>query len=473
MAKLSKYDSYGNKYGCVKEEEEIITSSEEDTITENPPSDIKEPSQNEEQSSTGTDIDEEKSSTTLNFISTSDDGDVGITTPTISKDDPVETNISTSLSVISTSTSSSSQVIVDPILPSVTQSTFTIPESDLISPTIEFSVPEDVHKNQEAEFNTIIPDGKTIEFTDKGAQNIYFTPQGDSPNITFSSTSSSDDTILTGVNVEKNTAVNIMNPNIKVNMKGSGTVNLISENTSVVEFNIGNTRVDNQLLSIESKKPVNIEQLSLFRGSQFTTNRESDVNINTIKVQQSSTPKLSHCNIIESIVISLNASVTLEENVGISNTKVTIHYLNNVTNSNPVFIFGDKQTDRNPPNSITFTEGAQNTILADDVSEQDKEYRMVIISGISNCKDWKKAVNLDGSIFESSKCKKIENSELDQLVVSSKSSNGLGPGPIAGIVIACVVVVAVIVGVAVYVSKKKNQSLGIDSSISEDDSIAI
>ncbi|OHT10319.1 hypothetical protein TRFO_20450 [Tritrichomonas foetus] len=302
-------------------------------------------------------------------------------------------------------------------------------------------------------------------------------PLGDQPEITLKS-SNGDNEVYAGVEIpNKITKININSPTINLNLKGSGEVTF-NAGDNVNQVNIRNATLDKESLTIDSAKNVEINQLSLYRTAKFDSKDNTNVKIHTLKVQQKSTPVLSNCDIVKEILISLDSSLTLDKNVDISQTTLTIYYQDTMNNQKPALTMRDTLKTTNPPNKIRFDEGILNAYLEEPEStENNVERTLTVVSGIINCKDWEEKVDLTSSNYSSTKCEKIPESDLYKLVVSSKppSKSKLQPGAIAGIVIACVVVVAVIAGVSIYISKKKNlQSLGIESSINEEsDSIAI
>ncbi|OHS98260.1 hypothetical protein TRFO_35350 [Tritrichomonas foetus] len=312
----------------------------------------------------------------------------------------------------------------------------------------------------------------TVIFNSEGSSNVFFKPIGEKPKITFSNEKNQNATAGILVQGNKQTTVNINSPMINLNIKGGGSLKLTTENNDVTQFYIQNTTLHNENLYLETDKEVTLDLLSLYQCPQLDT--KGNVKINTIKAQQGSTASISNCKIEKEIQVALNATVVLEENVDVSKPILNVSFANNLNTNRPIFNFTNQKTP-SPPTKIIFQEGMRNALLANE-NEENVESKMIITYGISNCKAWNKKVDLTGSIFSSSRCEKVDKNDLQQLVVSSNSAGKkkLGPGAIAGIVIACVVVVAVIAGVTIHVVKKNSLSLGIESTINEDeDSIAI
>ncbi|OHT16187.1 hypothetical protein TRFO_13337 [Tritrichomonas foetus] len=385
----------------------------------------------------------------------------------------IETILTPNITSTSTITSSSSNEDINEILPPSQQIDITIPGLNQSSTELDIRTPDEAEKDPSKDFVAKVGQNNVVIFKDNGASNLYFESQDTNLNITFKS-SNEDMVTQTGVIAKNETTITIGSHNIQLNLQGSGNVNLHSSD-SLEEVTILTTKIDNEALTINSNSSVVVEQMSLFRSSKFSTSGDTKASINVIKVQQGSSPTLSNCNIVKEILVGVNASLTLSSDVDISGTSANISAPNNSIPSRSAFVF--EVEDPAPPSNINVVPGKLNTYLADEQeNEVPVEKTFMIVSRISNCAKWKSNVNLDDQNYRSIKCVKIEGTNLEQLVVSSnpQQNKKLSPGAIAGIVIACVVVVAIIAGVSIYVSKKGNQSLGVESLFGDElDSLAI
>ncbi|OHT02102.1 hypothetical protein TRFO_07300 [Tritrichomonas foetus] len=375
--------------------------------------------------------------------------------------------------ITSTSTSSSSNEDINEILPSSHQIDITIPGLNQSSTELDIRTPNETEKDLSKDFVVKIGQSNVVIFNDSGASNLYFESQDTNLNITFKS-SNEDTTTMVGIFAKNETTITIGSHNIHLNLQGNGNVNLLTtDNFETVT--ILTTTIDNEALTINSIHKVVVKQMSLYRTTAFITSGETLVSINVVKVQQGSSPALSKYHIVEEILVGVNASLTLSSDVDISSTSVNISAPNISLSSRNSFLF--LREDPTPPSKINVVPGQLNTYLADEPeNEFPVEKKFMIVSGISNCAEWKGTAHIDDPSYQSIKCVKIEGTNLEQLVVSSnsQSNNKLAPCAIAGILAVCVVVVAIIAGVSICVSKKKNQSLGIESSFGDEfDSIAI
>ncbi|OHT00515.1 hypothetical protein TRFO_32745 [Tritrichomonas foetus] len=346
---------------------------------------------------------------------------------------------------------------------------------NVVNKTVEFSVnkSEIIQGNH---YSVSVANNLTIQFQDEGSNNLYFKVNYESAVITFTSTNDDKRPINTGIIPTTNgvTTVNIENDNFNLNIRGDGFVNIATSNQNLTAFNISNVLLEqNESLVIKSKNenvPIYLSNLELYNSPYFKAN-SSDLHIYNIIVQQGSTPTVEDCIVLKEIITGLNTSLNLGQNVNLSSAVSCILYNTGIVSERAAFT-GNLS---NPPSKIIFRLTQINTVLADGETTDDTEYKMIIAENPRDCKAWRNIVDMTGSIYQTAKCEKNQQG-ITQLVVSSKkqNKNKLGAGPIAGIAIACVVVVAVIVGVTVYISRKSNLSLGIESTIYEsEDSIAI
>ncbi|OHT00748.1 hypothetical protein TRFO_32421 [Tritrichomonas foetus] len=365
---------------------------------------------------------------------------------------------------------------VEELTPNIPYKTIEISNLNESNANVAISIPKDL--NHTIKYKSVVGENTTVEFKDEFSSNVYLYPLGNQPEITLKS-SNGDSVVYAGVEIpNKITKVNINSPTINLNLKGSGKVKF-NAGDNVTQVNIRNATLDKESLTIDSNINVEINQLSLYRSAKFDSKDNSNVKINTLKVQQKSTPVLSNCDIVKEILISLGSTLTLDKNVDISQATVTIYYHDSLNNQKPSITMSDTLKATNPPNKIRFDEGILNAYLEEpENTENNVERILIVVSGIINCKDWEEIVDLTSSNYTSTKCEKIQESDLYQLVVSSKpssklpskppSKSKLQPGAIAGIVIASVVV-AVIAGVSIYIFKMKNfLSMGIDSFKNEE-----
>ncbi|OHS93178.1 hypothetical protein TRFO_11993 [Tritrichomonas foetus] len=173
---------------------------------------------------------------------------------------PIETSSSSSVTSSSPSVTSSSSSCdsIDKIAPSISTKPTNLPGLTDSSTTVAIEVPEDISNELNTEFEVPVGNGNTVVINNRGSRNMYLKLSGKKPKITL--TTRDNNAAITGVFAQSNaeTSIYIGSPNMSLNIKGR----IILKSDSVDTFNIVNTTVDSEDITIESDKDILLGQLS-------------------------------------------------------------------------------------------------------------------------------------------------------------------------------------------------------------------
>lgn len=246
---------------------------------------------------------------------------------------------------------------------------------------------------------------------------------------------------------------------------GSGSIDLKikdSENTESIDL-ITKSQINGtvsitvpQSVSTFSMNSIELDSESRITVTQKGSDEKVKFTIKEVTTLPDTTATLSDLTIENALKVVQTAVLTIQ-NVDISKAAINYDIRDFKTFGQP-FIKGKFNT---LPGSLKLSRASESIKPNENV-----EYP--IVSGDfedTKCENWYPKISLGGSGFNSKVC--LENnptldSENKKIVLKydpslDKNDNGnkLGPGPIAGIVIAVVVVIAVIIVVVIIVMKRK------------------
>ena len=234
------------------------------------------------------------------------------------------------------------------------------------------------------------------------------------------------------------------------NIRGSGTIQLSSNNHIV----INQSKIqENENLVIDpvNNTDITINQVSLFGTSSINGGLSSNLlTLNQLTCEQSSNIKLTNLKINSELILDRNASVNFES-VDVSICNITISY--SLEDSTSSFISGEIG---NAPQ--LFYLHYPKDKYPEELS--NKEIILVKSENFSTCDEWRQIFSSEISQYDTSLCRKEDEYKILSATKSndfSENGKGLESGEIAGIVIGVIIVVVAIIVVIIFIIRRKNR----------------
>ena len=260
-----------------------------------------------------------------------------------------------------------------------------------------------------------------------------------------------------------------------MNIKGDGNLT-IKTDENITSISIGDVTISQKENLQVNTKPLSsfkLGNIKMYGKSSFDANvQENDkkTEVKSIKIFEGADSKMSNLKITEKVDIETGSSIILN-NVDLSNSEISLE----LSGSNQSYstISGDLG---NSPASIILK--VQEKEKAQILEEQIVCIASAPEKDFTQCEQWKKCVNLEGTKFKGVSCKTDNGNKI--LYVST--SEVIEPTPkkksnllpiVVGIACGVVVIIIIIIVVVVVLKKKKKKEPSSDIQLDTEKQISI